>query len=87
MRSWLTGRRDPFPAVNEDPTESGSAVYRLASELGADAQFTATFGAQWESSGRGGREIVFPYLGGQGRTSPCSTSQRRMTPSSVPSPR
>ena len=66
MRSWLTGRRNTFPAVYDDPTESGSAVYRLASELGADAQFTATFGAQWESSGRGGREIVFPYLGRQG---------------------
>ena len=62
MRSWLTGRRDPF----DDPAESGSAAYRLASELGADAQFTATIRAQWESSGRGGREIVFPYLSGQG---------------------
>jgi hypothetical protein len=66
MRSWLTGRRDPFPTAYDDPAESGSAAYRLASELGADAQFTAAIRAQWESSGRGGREIVFPYLGRQG---------------------
>jgi hypothetical protein len=66
MRSWLTGRRDPFPTAYDDLVESGSAAYRLASELGADAQFTAAIRAQWKSSGRGGREIVFPYLGGQG---------------------
>ena len=49
IRSWLTGRRDPFPTAYDDPDESGSAAYRLASELGADAQFTATIRAQWES--------------------------------------
>lgn len=65
MLSWLTGRRDPFPAASGAPAESGTATYRLASELD-DAQFTALIRAQWESSGRGGREIVFPYLGGQG---------------------
>ena len=66
MRSWLTGRRNPFPTTYDAPTESGSAAYRLASELGVDAQFTAAIRAQWESSGRCGREIVFPYLGGHG---------------------
>lgn len=64
-RSWLTGRRDPFPAAN-GVGESGSAAYRLPSELGADARFTAAIRAQWESSSHGGREIVFPYLAGQG---------------------
>ena len=64
-RSWLTGRRDPFPPA-DDVGESGSAAYRLPSELGADARFTAGIRAQWESSNHGGREIVFPYLAGQG---------------------
>lgn len=62
MRSWLTGRRDPFPATYNEPTESGTATYRLPSELGTDAQFTATIHAWWESSGGGGQENVFPYL-------------------------
>lgn len=66
MRSWLTGRRDSFSAAHDDPAESGSATYRLASELGADAQFTAAICAKWKSSGKGGREIVFRYLGVQG---------------------
>lgn len=66
MRSWLTGWRDPFPTAYDDPAESGSTTYRLVSKLGTDAQFTATIRAQWEPFGRGGREIVFPYLGGQG---------------------
>jgi len=65
-RSWLTRRREPFPAAYDDPAESGSAAYRLASELGADAQFIAAIHAQWESSGRGGRELVFPHLARQG---------------------
>jgi hypothetical protein len=65
-RSWLTGRRNPSPTAYDDPVESGSTAYRLASELGADAQFTAAIRARWESSGRGGREIVFPYLGKHG---------------------
>jgi hypothetical protein len=66
MRSWLARWRDTFPTAYGDPAESGSAAYRFASELGADAQFIAAIRAQWESSGRGGREIVFPYLGRQG---------------------
>jgi hypothetical protein len=66
MRSWLTRRRDPFPTAYDDLAESGSAAYRLASELGADAQFTAEIRAQWESSSGGGRELVFQYLGRQG---------------------
>lgn len=66
MRAWLNGRRNLFLPAYDDPAESGSAVYRLVSELGADAQFIAAIHAQWESSGRGGREIVFQYLGDQG---------------------
>ena len=62
MRSWLTGRRDPFPATCNELAENGTATYRLASELGVDAQFTAAIRAQWEPSGHGGREIVFLYL-------------------------
>jgi hypothetical protein len=65
MRSWLTGRRDPFPGA-DGVGESGSAGYRLPSELGTDARFTAAIRAQWECSSHGGREIVFPYLAGQG---------------------
>lgn len=66
MRAWLSGRRDPFPATYNEPAESGTATYRLASELGTDAQFIAAIHAQWEPSARGGRETVFPYLGGHG---------------------
>jgi hypothetical protein len=62
MRSWLTGRRDPFPATHNELTENRTATYRLASELGADAQFAATIHAQWERSCHGGRENVFLYL-------------------------
>lgn len=65
-RAWLTGRRDPFPTTYNEPAESGTASYRLASELGTDARFTAAIYAQWEPSGRGGRETVFPYLGTHG---------------------
>lgn len=66
MRAWLTGRLDPFRANYNQPAERGTATYRLASELGTDAQFTAAIHAQWEPPGRGGRENVFPYLGGHG---------------------
>jgi hypothetical protein len=66
MRSWLPRRRDPSLTAYDDRAQSGSAAYRLASELGADAQFTAVIHAEWESSGGGGRELVFPYLGRQG---------------------
>ncbi len=66
IRTWLTGRRNPFPAPYNEPIESGTAIYRLASELGTNAQFIAAIHAQWAPSGRGGREKVFPYLGGHG---------------------
>jgi hypothetical protein len=66
MRAWLTGRRDPFPATYNESAENGTATYRLASELGTDAQFTAAIHAQWEPSGRGDRENVFLYLGRRG---------------------
>jgi hypothetical protein len=66
IRTWLTGRRDPYPTPDSEPTESGTATYRLASELGTDAQFTAAIHARWESSGRGGRENLFPYLAAHG---------------------
>jgi hypothetical protein len=62
IRSWLTGRRDPFPATYNELAENRTATYRLASELGADAQFTAAIRAQWEPSGHGGKENVFLYL-------------------------
>jgi hypothetical protein len=62
IRTWLSRRQDPYPAPHSEIIDSGSATYRLASELGADAQFTAAINARWEPSGRGGRESVFPYL-------------------------
>jgi hypothetical protein len=66
MRNWLNGWRASSPVPYNEPTESGSAAYRLVSELGNDAQFIAEISAHWEPSGHGGRENVFPYLGAHG---------------------
>lgn len=66
IRTWLTGRRDPYPTPYSEPAESGTVTYRLPSELGTDARFTAAIHARWEPSGRSGRENVFPYLATHG---------------------
>jgi len=66
IRNWLTGRWDPCSSPYGESTESGTATYRLASELGTEAQFIAAIRAQWDSPGRGGRENVFPYLAAHG---------------------